>query len=215
MASLPAAAPSLSRAPALAPRAGAPASSSSRRAAARRRAVARAAAPSPDLATDATTTTTTTTRRDAAKRALRYATEGTYRGALASTSDRAAVEEAQVALEAFAAGTPLDRAVLAGRWRLLYTTASDVLSVIRLGRDVGVVDVGDVFQSFDDAGKIQNEIRLSVPFLLAPATRGKPGGVSLKVDADYRVVGDRTLRCVLFYTGWSPYDRVGVVNADP
>jgi hypothetical protein len=49
--------------------------------------------------------------------------------------------------------------------------AADVLSVLRLQRDTGLLEVGDIFQSFTADGKIENEIRLSVPLLLAPATQ--------------------------------------------
>ena len=112
----------------------------------------------------------------AAKRALNDAVEGTYRGAGASASERAAVEEAQVALETLdaAEGEDIDLDLLAGKWRLSYTTAADVLSVLRIQRDLGPlspVEVGDIYQSFSSDGRIENEIRLSVPFLLAPATR--------------------------------------------
>ena len=112
----------------------------------------------------------------AAKRALNDAVEGTYRGAGASASERAAVEEAQVALETLdaAEGEDIDLDLLAGKWRLSYTTAADVLSVLRIQRDLGPlspVEVGDIYQSFSADGRIENEIRLSVPFLLAPATR--------------------------------------------
>lgn len=112
----------------------------------------------------------------AAKRALNDAVEGTYRGAGASASERAAVEEAQVALETLdaAEGEDIDLDLLAGKWRLSYTTAADVLSVLRIQRDLGPlspVEVGDIYQSFTSDGRIENDIRLSVPFLLAPATR--------------------------------------------
>ena len=70
------------------------------------------------------------------------------------------------------------------------------MSVLRLQRDTGLLEVGDIYQSFTADGKIENEIRLSVPFLLAPATQGTDGGVSLKVDADYTRVGARTLNLV-------------------
>ena len=134
----------------------------------------------------------------AAKRALYDAVEGTYRGAGASASERAAVEEAQVALEtlAVAGAADIDLELLSGKWRLVYTTAADVLSVLRIQRDLGPlspVEVGDIFQSFTADGRIENEIRLSVPFLLAPATMGTNGGVALKVDADYAKCGARTL----------------------
>jgi hypothetical protein len=89
----------------------------------------------------------------AAKRALNDAVEGTYRGAGASASERAAVEEAQVALETLdaAEGEDIDLDLLAGKWRLSYTTAADVLSVLRIQRDLGPlspVEVGDIYQSF-------------------------------------------------------------------
>ena len=134
----------------------------------------------------------------AAKRALYDAMEGTYRGAGASASERAAVEEAQVALETLdvAGAADIDLELLSGKWRLVYTTAADVLSVLRIQRDLGPlspVEVGDIFQSFTADGRIENEIRLSVPFLLAPATMGTNGGVALKVDADYAKCGARTL----------------------
>lgn len=134
----------------------------------------------------------------AAKRALYDAVEGTYRGAGASASERAAVEEAQVALETLdvAGAADIDLELLSGKWRLVYTTAADVLSVLRIQRDLGPlspVEVGDIFQSFTADGRIENEIRLSVPFLLAPATMGTNGGVALKVDADYAKCGARTL----------------------
>ena len=134
----------------------------------------------------------------AAKRALYDAMEGTYRGAGASASERAAVEEAQVALETLdvAGAADIDLELLSGKWRLVYTTAADVLSVLRIQRDLGPlspVEVGDIFQSFTADGRIENEIRLSVPLLLAPATMGTAGGVALKVDADYAKCGARTL----------------------
>ena len=51
------------------------------------------------------------------------------RGAGASASERAAVEEAQVALETLdvAGAADIDLELLSGKWRLVYTTAADVL----------------------------------------------------------------------------------------
>ena len=67
-----------------------------------------------------------------AKRALLEALDGTYRGCVATAAERAAVEEAQVMLESFnstgergAGGErldDLDLELLAGKWRLVYTT---------------------------------------------------------------------------------------------
>ena len=106
-----------------------------------------------------------------AKRALLRAVDGTCRGCVASPAELAEAARAQATLEALAPGGDLDLERLSGKWRMVYTTAGDVLSVLRLGRDTGAVEVGDIFQSFDARGNIQNEIRLSVPFLLVPASQ--------------------------------------------
>ena len=105
-----------------------------------------------------------------AKRALLRAVDGTCRGCVASPAELAEAARAQATLENLAGGD-LDLEKLSGKWRMVYTTAGDVLSVLRLGRDTGAVEVGDIFQSFDARGNIQNEIRLSVPFLLVPASQ--------------------------------------------
>jgi hypothetical protein len=128
-----------------------------------------------------------------AKRALLEACEGTFRGSAASASERAAVEEAQVALEGFTyksnADPDLDLEALAGRWRLRWTNANDVLSVLRLARDsLGAVQVGDIFQTFDARGSLTNEIRLGLAFLTQSAARDTEGGLALKVGARYERV---------------------------
>ena len=40
---------------------------------------------------------------------------------------------------------------------MVYTTAGDVLSVLRLGRDTGAVEVGDIYQSFDARGTFRTK----------------------------------------------------------
>jgi len=105
-----------------------------------------------------------------AKRALLRAVDGTCRGCVASPAELAEAARAQATLENLAGGD-LDLEKLSGKWRMVYTTAGDVLSVLRLGRDTGAVEVGDIYQSFDARGNIQNEIRLSVPLLLVPASQ--------------------------------------------
>ena len=131
-----------------------------------------------------------------AKRALLEACEGTFRGSAASASERAAVEEAQVALEGFTyssgADPDLDLEALAGRWRLRWTNANDVLSVLRLARaSLGAVQVGDIFQTFDARGSLTNEIRLGLAFLTQSAARDTEGGLALKVGARYERVDGR------------------------
>jgi hypothetical protein len=128
-----------------------------------------------------------------AKRALFEACEGTFRGSAASASERAAVEEAQVALEGFTYASNLDPGLdldaLAGKWRLRWTNANDVLSVLRLARDsFGALQVGDIFQTFDARGSLTNEIRLGLAFLTQSAARDTEGGLALKVGARYERV---------------------------
>lgn len=132
-----------------------------------------------------------------AKRALFEACEGTFRGSAASASERAAVEEAQVALEGFTYASNLDPGLdldsLAGKWRLRWTNANDVLSVLRLARDsLGVLQVGDIFQTFDARGSLTNEIRLGFLFLTQSAARDTEGGLALRVAARYDVMNDRS-----------------------
>lgn len=62
-----------------------------------------------------------------AKQRLLKSIEGTERGGEATRLKRGEVEEAQVGVEAFSP-TQQDFDLLEGKWRLLYTTASDVVS---------------------------------------------------------------------------------------
>lgn len=112
----------------------------------------------------------------------------------ASKPLRGAIEEAQVAVENLAADSGLDWPLLAGKWRLLYTTASDVVPILesetRLSLPLlGVppVRVGNIYQEFsavDDegVGRISNIIELGVPYLLA-----EKKGVTITVQARYEI----------------------------
>jgi|TARA_B110000977_G_scaffold104482_1_gene136353 hypothetical protein len=185
------------------------------------------------LAATANATATSSTKTEqllCAKQTLSEACSGTFRGSVASHSERAAVEEAQVALERFTtvlratdgeweaaadgtgATTDADGAsktrsglnlnLLAGKWRLIWTNAGDVLSVLQLARrSFGLLEIGDITQSFTVDGKITNEIRIGVFGTTQPATRGGQnnatandagGGVALKVDANFSVMGGKT-----------------------
>ena len=168
--------------------------------------------------------------------------DGTQRGISASRATRVAIQEAALALEAY--GQPLDldgasvglvvrdslgpgltrvfcdrtATVLSGRWRLCYTTASDVLVLLEAERaSFGLLQIGDsafiarprhshrrlltlltlpgvrvrysVFQSFDSYGSVENLIYASAtPFLVPDA------GVALRVRARYAVAGSRSIR---------------------
>ena len=150
-------------------------------------------------------TSTTTGARDGddasarreAKARLLEAIAGTYRGALATSSDRREIETAQGVLERLNTKETLNFDVLDGKWRLAYTNAADVLGLLIASQRFGVPEVGDIFQSFGCANGtntgIVNEIRLSVPFLLSAAKPGEPGGVGLRVQASFEDVGRRRL----------------------
>ena len=100
----------------------------------------------------------------------------------ATRLQRVAVQEAALSVEA--CGTTLDQAVLAGDWRLLYTTASDVLVLLEAAnRSFGLLDVRDIQQNFDAFGRVENVINVSGPL----------GDAVLRVRARYERAGDRTI----------------------
>jgi hypothetical protein len=96
-----------------------------------------------------------------------------------------AVQEAALELEAF--GKTLDLQLLAGRWRLVYTTASDVLVLLEAERaSFGLLRIGDICQSFDTYGGVENLIYASAPPFMSD--------VALRVRAKYAVAGTRSIR---------------------
>jgi len=128
-----------------------------------------------------------------AKCALLEAVENTNRGSRASRARRGEIEELQVAVESFQSGQDLDYEKLGGMWLLRYTTAADVLPILEadvafanpLGLP-GPVSIGNIYQRFtspvDGAGKVDNVIRFSVPYLLEDRE-----GVTVTVEASYEV----------------------------
>ena len=53
---------------------------------------------------------------------------------------------------------------LGGTWRLVYTSNSELVPILALGR-LPLVEVGDITQTIDAAsGKVENVVSLSVPF---------------------------------------------------
>jgi hypothetical protein len=103
-------------------------------------------------------------------------------------------------------------AVLAGTWRLEYTTSADVLLLLEAERaSFGLLSLGDIYQSFDAWGNIENVIRASVPLLLQPPSplgsgAAAPAGATLRVAARYAVAGAKTLRL------WFDTAALGDVN---
>jgi hypothetical protein len=133
---------------------------------------------------------------ETAKARLLQAVEYTRRGANTTQDLRGDVEEAQVALESLQPGDGLDYALLEGKWRLVYTTAADVVPIVGLdlssllpaGLPAPVV-VGDVFQRFSsvEEGRVDNIVEFGLP----PLTQGS-GGVTFTVGA--RCAGQRWRR---------------------
>jgi len=120
------------------------------------------------LAEIASTTAAARERRAALLSAVQY----TGRGSNATKQLRGEVEEAQIALEACQANEGLDYAQLPGLWRLVWTTAVDVVPIVGLdlarllpaGLPAPVV-VGDVFQRFSsvEEGLVENVIEFGLP----------------------------------------------------
>lgn len=93
------------------------------------------------------------------------------RGArLSSSLERGSIEEQQLELEALSAG-PLNFELLQGKWKLVYTTASDVVPLVRLSSEPApFLKVGDIFQRFSNptTGTVENVIEATVKLPLLP-----------------------------------------------
>ncbi|OQU91526.1 hypothetical protein SORBI_3001G198100 [Sorghum bicolor] len=133
-----------------------------------RRLVAAAAAATAPLASSPTTADT-----ERRKHELLRAVQETRRGFAAGPDQRAAIEEAVVAVEERGAGkgTPLDLAALDGTWRLCYTSASDVLVLFEAAERLPPLQVGQIYQKFEckdrsDGGTVRNVVRWSIENLL-------------------------------------------------
>ncbi|KIZ07425.1 hypothetical protein MNEG_0522 [Monoraphidium neglectum] len=150
---------------------------------------------------------------ETAKARLLQAVEYTRRGANTTQDLRGDVEEAQVALESLQPGDGLDYALLEGKWRLVYTTAADVVPIVGLdlssllpaGLPAPVV-VGDVFQRFSsvEEGRVDNIVEFGLP----PLTQGS-GGVTFTVGASYEVRSPRRISLTFLEA------QVGRVRASP
>lgn len=128
----------------------------------------------------------------AAKARLLASAAGTQRGSEASPIQRGLVEEAQIAVESFAAGTEIQWELLAGMWNLVYTTASDVKPIVKTGAGLPgfPITAHQVSQRFTspEQGIVQNIIDVT---LLAPVIEKTT--VRFVVEASYVV---RTARSI-------------------
>ncbi|GIL91115.1 hypothetical protein Vretimale_9560 [Volvox reticuliferus] len=118
--------------------------------------------------------TTSTSDRDEAKQALRELVKFTNRGLGVRTFQRGLIEEAQVRVESFQE-LELDYTKLAGKWKLVYTTASDVLPILEAEYRLSPgpfsaflprpLEVGNIYQRFTapDEGVVENIIHFKTP----------------------------------------------------
>ena len=129
-----------------------------------------------------------------AKQTLLLAIATTQRGSETSSLQRGTIEEAQVAVEAFSPGA-VDWSLLAGTWNVVYTTASDVLPLVKpppsqFGPLQIPIKVGRVGQRFSspEQGICQNliDVEAQVPFLSGTT-------ISLVVEASYEIRTNRSI----------------------
>lgn len=126
-----------------------------------------------------------------AKQALLKAIAGTQRGSDAGSLKRGQVAEAQLAVETLSP-IEVDWNLLAGTWIVVYTTASDVLPIVKPGAGLPgfPLRVGRVGQRFTspDEGIVQNliDVEALVPILSGTNT-------TLVVEASYEVRTSRSI----------------------
>ncbi|KAJ9563485.1 hypothetical protein OSB04_008645 [Centaurea solstitialis] len=126
---------------------------------------------------------------------LLKAVQDTQRGLVTSPSQRSEIEESLVDLESFEVdgNEAIDLGILDGTWRLQYTSASDVLSLLDASARFPFFQVGQIFQKFeckgqDDGGYIRNVVRWSIPSLLE-----ENEGATLLVSAKFSLVSRRNI----------------------
>ena len=92
---------------------------------------------------------------------------GTQRGLSANSDTRAEILDLVSQLEAktpIASPNQSGLNQLAGTWKLVYTSNSELLPVLALGK-LPLVEVGEITQTIDaGSGKVENVVQLSVPF---------------------------------------------------
>lgn len=100
-------------------------------------------------------------RNRSAKDRLLRALEGTQRGAETTAMDRAEIAEILTELEA---NTPVPRPTeelnqLAGTWRLLYTSNSELTVLLKAGT-LPFIEIGDIIQEIDISGSVENRVEV-------------------------------------------------------
>jgi hypothetical protein len=91
---------------------------------------------------------------------------GTGRGLSANSDIRAEITDLVSQLEAKTPIAEPNQALdsLAGEWKLVYTSNSELIPVLALGK-LPLVEVGDITQRIDaGSGKVENKVEFTVPF---------------------------------------------------
>jgi hypothetical protein len=102
---------------------------------------------------------------DDLKSALMDTIDGTERGLQASSDARAEINELLTQLEGRnPTPSPNDvLAMLSGSWKLVYTSNSELVALLALGK-LPLVTVGEILQVIDgSAGSVENRVQLAAP----------------------------------------------------
>ena len=142
-------------------------------------------------------------RLQKAKARLLEVVHDTARGSRAAVEKRGEIEEAQVAVEEFS-GPEADWALLAGTWRVVYTTAPDVVPLVRpfVGLPLRIGAVGQRFSDFNE-GRVENLIEVE---LLGPFVDGSK--LTLAVEARFEIRTGRSI-AIMFQNAGLSFFRVG------
>lgn len=138
--------------------------------------------------TASTRTTLSQPQREQKKLHLLSLVAGTQRGSDANLLKRGSIEEAQVALEC-TSPPEVDWSLLPGTWDVVYTTASDVVPIVRNenGFPLRVGRVGQRFSSVEE-GIVHNLIEVEA---VLPVLNGSKA--TLVVEATYEVRTSRSI----------------------
>ncbi|CAA6656441.1 unnamed protein product [Spirodela intermedia] len=127
------------------------------------------------------------------KHDLLRAVQDTGRGLVATVDQRSTIEEALICVEGYSAGSGVDLAKLDGTWRLVYTSASDVLILFEAAARLPFLEVGQIYQKFEcrdrsDGGIVRNVVRWSISNILE-----EQEGATLLVSANFSLRSKRNI----------------------
>ncbi|MQM01519.1 hypothetical protein Taro_034267 [Colocasia esculenta] len=145
------------------------------------------------VATPDASTAEAAAERERRKHDLLIAVQETQRGLAATADQKSVIEEALVCVEGYGAGEAVDLDKLDGTWRLVYTSASDVLILFEAANRLPFLEVGQIYQKFEckgrsDGGIVRNVVRWSISNLLE-----EQEGATLLVSAKFSVLSKRNI----------------------